>query len=127
MKQIKFRRPFYDDITGIFSFFMYWGVNIKSATFNSPGDCNFASPREDEQLVSIKNHKEELYEGDIIHIQGGEEFHGMRELSKVCVIKSTGHSFNPVDKDEVYYDFGMIDKIELIGNIHTNAYLLNRK
>ena len=70
-----------------------------------------------------KNGKE-IYEGDIVRITAGEEWQGMRELDKMCPVKYVGASFCPVDKDDSCYDFGMIEEIEVIGNIYETPELL---
>ena len=71
-----------------------------------------------EQYTEIKDKNlKEIYEGDIVRILGGEEHQGMREYDITGIVKFSHGSFCVV-KDEVHYDFGSFDSLEVIGNIH---------
>lgn len=72
----------------------------------------------------------ELYEGDVVHILGGEEHQGYRELNEIGTITyGLSASFDVVNNEKVHYSFGYcpIDEITVIGNIHESPELLNKK
>lgn len=68
----------------------------------------------------------ELYEHDIIHCLSGIEYQGIFEYDFYAVIKYAKGQFSAV-YDNVFYDLGNIDHIEIIGNIHDNPEIKQEK
>ena len=62
----------------------------------------------------------EIYEGDIAGIYSGEFHDGFYEIQERCTVNFLTGSFRLVSKDKCCYDFGDIDMVEVIGNIHEN-------
>ena len=120
MRELKFRRPFFDDRTGEFLMFMYWGVNIGAASFVSPGDSNYSSPKEDQQFTGLldKNGKE-IYEGDLIinYSRNGKEQHPIKVSEKLGAWIGFYKGLEYLIAQELF-------EIEIIGNIYETPELI---
>ena len=80
------------------------------------------------EFIGLKDSQEQdVYEGDILYCQGGNEHQGYREFSQVGFVEfcSGAFMFTYYDarNEKVYCDFGHLDKqdVELWGNIYQNA------
>ena len=127
MREIKFRRPFYNDKTGIFEGFSYWGVNVDEAQFVSPGSVCGCSKKPDEQFTGLKDKNgKECYEGDVyknnehgtIGIMSYEPSLGGYILWADEI--KDGEQFNYLP----FYELNNTN-FEIIGNIHENTELLD--
>ena len=61
----------------------------------------------------------EIYEGDKVRAFGGEQHHSYYENDIRGVVEFTGGCFL-LKKDDVFYDMGNIEYLEVIGNIYTS-------
>jgi len=67
----------------------------------------------------------DVYEGDIVYIWGGESHGGYYELQERCEVKFNYGSFQAVSNKSIHFDFGLIENITVLGNIHENPELLS--
>lgn len=122
MREIKFRRP-YVRPNGVFSHFSYWGRNLGNTAFATPGSCNFADAKEDEQFTDYRDDFDtEVYEHDIIQTPYG--------IGKVVFLHSC-FMIQWIDDPEANMELlsrtsknKTRDSLKIIGNIHQHPELI---
>lgn len=134
-REIKFKRYFQNESTGVVSF-MYWGcLNYKYesvtdfSSFVTPGSSNKAYPIADCQFTGLKDKNgKEIYEGDIVEFEWYDKMIGSEIVKHFVVFNEGEFRMKPLQSKQETWEIrlsGCNKKSEVISSIHENPELLN--